>query len=69
MSRHGFFKDKKFMIRFDSVENIYRIFSELDDLGRIERYFFDSRSTIFRLSRGIKRPAPRKWDTWFIDTR
>ncbi len=55
----------KYVIRRqDPVGLFYNIFAKLKDLGRIERYFFDLRTEIFKLTRGIKRPKARAYDEW-----
>ena len=44
---------KNLIIRGERVENLFTYFGCLDDVGSIEVLFFDSRSSIFRLTRGI----------------
>lgn len=47
-------KDGKFLIiHFETIENIYKTFSRLDELSKIERYYFDPKTEIFKLTKGV----------------
>ena len=44
---------KNLIIRGERFENLFTYFGCLDDVGSIEVFFYDPRSSIFRLTRGI----------------
>lgn len=44
---------KKLVLRGEPKSNIFSIFGKLDDVGAIEIFDYDARSTIFKLTRGI----------------
>ena len=46
-------KDKKLILRGERPENLFTYFGGLDDVGSVEVFYYDPRTSIFRLTRGI----------------
>jgi len=46
-------KDKYLILRIDNPREVYEAFGTLPDLGCVERFYYDERTEIFRLTKGI----------------
>jgi SAM-dependent methyltransferase len=58
--------DKYLIRRQDTLPDVYSIFGQLENLGKIEHYHFDSASQIFKLTRGIPQPKDRDFNSWVV---
>jgi len=64
-----YYKDparKKVWLRIDTPETYWDIFARLQNLSTVEYIYFDPRTSIFKLTRGVKRPKPRDYNAWSI---
>lgn len=58
-------EEDKYVIRnWKPLRDYYFIIADLPDVGKIERFFFDERSSLLRLTRGVRKPKARKYKEW-----
>jgi len=54
-------EDKKLILRGEKREDLFHIFGKLEDLASIEVFWYDFRSTIFRLTKGQQKFRKHEW--------
>ena len=54
-------EDKKLILRGEPIENLFAIFGKLEDLASVEVFWYDFRSTIFRLTKGQQKFPRHSW--------
>ena len=52
------------VVRIHTISDYLEMFGKLDNVGNIEIFHLDPRSTFFKITKGMKRPKARSYNEW-----